>query len=121
MFITRENETEVANPIVWPSLLERQRRVILSAGMLACRGRVQRQGEVIHLIAEHLIDLSDLLRTISERGGPFSVPHGQGDEAKHGSGLNQRTADGLGRKPRDIYIPDLRLGSGIKVPTRNFR
>jgi error-prone DNA polymerase len=40
MFITLEDETEVANLIVWPSLFERQRRVVLSAGLLACRGRV---------------------------------------------------------------------------------
>jgi error-prone DNA polymerase len=51
MFITLEDETEVANLIVWPSLLKPQRRVILSAGLLACRGRVQREREVIHLIA----------------------------------------------------------------------
>jgi error-prone DNA polymerase len=107
MFITLEDETEVANLIVWPSLLERQRRMILSAGMLACRGRV-REGEVIHLIAEHLIDLSDVLRSASERNEPFPVPHRRGDEARHGGGPDQRAADGLGRKPRDIYIPDLR-------------
>ncbi len=95
--------------------------MIPSAGLLACRGRVQREGVVIHLIAEHLIDLSDLLRSVSECDEPFPVPHGQGDEAKHGGGPEQQAADGLGRKPRDIYIPDLRLGSGIKVPTRNFR
>jgi hypothetical protein len=56
MFITLEDETEVANLIVWPSLFERQRQVVLSAGLLACRGRVQREGEVIHLIAKHLIE-----------------------------------------------------------------
>ena len=120
LFITLEDETEVANLIVWPSLLERQRRVILSAGLLACRGRVQREGEVIHLIAEHLIDLSDLLWSVGNRNEPFPVPQGRGDEAKRG-GADQRAENGLGRKPRDIYIPDLRLGSGIKVPTRNFR
>ncbi len=49
MFITLEDETKVANLIVRPSLLERQRCVILSAGMLSCRGRVQRGGEVVHL------------------------------------------------------------------------
>jgi error-prone DNA polymerase len=75
--------------------------VVLSAGLLACRGRVQREGEVIHLIAEHLIDLTDLLRSVGERNGPFSVPHGRGDEAEHGRGPDQRGADGLGRKPRD--------------------
>jgi error-prone DNA polymerase len=121
MFITLEDETEVANLIVWPSLFEQQRRVVLSASLLACRGRVQHEGEVTHLIAEHLIDLSDLLRNVGERDEPCPVPHGRGDEARHGGVPEQRAADGLGRKPRDIYIPDLRLGSGIKVPTRNFR
>jgi hypothetical protein len=43
MFITPEDETDVGNLIVWPSLLERQ--VTLSAGMLACQGRVQHEGE----------------------------------------------------------------------------
>jgi error-prone DNA polymerase len=111
----------VANLIVWPALLEQQRRVILSAGMLACRGRVQREGEVIHLIAEHLIDLSDLLRSVGGRGEPLPVPHGRGNETTHRGGPDRGAADGLGRKPRDVYMPDLRLGSGIKVPTRNFR
>ena len=95
MFITLEDETEVANLIVWPSLFERQRRVILSAGMLACQGRVQREGEVIYLIAEHLIDLSDLLRSVGERDEPFPVPHGRGDEARHRGGPDQRADDAL--------------------------
>jgi error-prone DNA polymerase len=82
MFITVEDKTELAHLIVRPSLLDRQRRVVLSAGLLACRGRVQREGEVIHLIAEHLIDLSNLLRTVGERNELVLLP--------------------LGRKPWDI-------------------
>ena len=62
MFITIEDETDIANLIVWPSHFEKQRRLILSAGMLACRGRVQREGEVIHVVSEHMIDLSDALK-----------------------------------------------------------
>jgi DNA polymerase III alpha subunit len=61
LFITIEDETEIANLIIWPSLFERQRRLILSASMIGCRGKVQREGEVIHVIAEHLTDLSGLL------------------------------------------------------------
>ena len=74
LFITIEDETDVANLIVWPSLFERQRRLILSAGMIGARGRVQREGEVIHLVAEHLIDLSDLLRSVGERTQAFPLP-----------------------------------------------
>ncbi len=47
LFMTIEDETGIANLIVWPSLFEQQRRVILTAGMLACRGRVQREG-IVH-------------------------------------------------------------------------
>jgi error-prone DNA polymerase len=118
-FITLEDETEVVNLIVWPSLFERQRRLVLSAGMIGCRGKVQREGDVIHVIAEHLIDLTDLLNSVGCREEAFPLPHGRGDEAKHGGGPDRRGS--LGRKPRDIFIPDLRIGEGIKVKTRDFR
>ena len=62
LFITLEDETDIANLIIWPSLFERQRRLILSANMIGCRGKVQREGQVIHVIAEHLIDLSGAAR-----------------------------------------------------------
>jgi error-prone DNA polymerase len=120
MFITLEDESaDVANLVVWPSLFEKQRRVILSAGMVACHGKVQREGEVIHVVADHLTDLSDLLRSVGDRGA-FPLPNGRGDEARHGGGADQRHIKGLGKRPRDIYIPDLHIDT-IKVKTRDFR
>ena len=86
LFVTIEDETGHANLILWPSVFEAQRRLVLSASMIACRGKLQREGEVIHVIAEHLTDLSDLLRSVGERDDkPFPLPHGRGDEARHGS------------------------------------
>lgn len=120
LFITMEDETEIANLIVWPSVFERQRRLILSAGMMGVTGKVQREGEVMHVIVEHLVDLTHLLRTVGDRDEAFPHATGRGDEAKHGGGPDPRDGS-MGRKARDIYIPDLRLGSGIKVPTRDFR
>jgi error-prone DNA polymerase len=119
LFITLEDETEMTNLIIWPSLFERQRRLILSASMIGCRGKVQREGEVIHVIAQHLTDLSGLLGAVGERDEAFPLPHGRGDEAKHGGGPDSPGA--LGRKPRDIYIPDLRIEGAINVRTRDFR
>src|SRR5215207_6089159 len=119
LFITLEDETEIANLIIWPSLFERQRRLVLSANMIGCRGKLQREGQVIHVIAEHLVDLSGLLGAVGERNAIFPLPHGRGDEAKHGSGPDPR--DALGRKPRDIYIPNLRIEGAINVKTRDFR
>jgi len=118
LFITIEDETGISNLVVWPDLFEKRRRVILSASMLGVTGRIQREGEVVHLIAQDVADLSGLLRSVGRRGEPFPLPHGRGDQMKHGGGPNPRET--LGRKPRDIYIPDLRLGSGIKIKTRDF-
>ena len=58
MFITIEDETGVANLVVWPKLFEKQRRIVLSAGMIGVHGRIQREGEVVHLVAHRLTDLS---------------------------------------------------------------
>ena len=67
LFITIEDETGIANIVVWPDLFEKQRRMVLSAGMIAVAGRVQREGEVVHVIARTLTDLSPLLRSVGER------------------------------------------------------
>ncbi len=120
MFITTEDETGIANLIVWPSLFEKRRRLVMTATMLACRGRVQKESGVVHVVAEELIDLSALLRTVGECDDPFPLRHGRGDGATHG-GTPDRGDVPPRPKPRDIYVPDLLLGSGIKVPTRDFR
>ena len=118
MFITIEDETGIANLVIWPDLYEKQRRIILSSGMMAVYGRIQREGEVVHLIAHRLTDLSVELAHVGECDATFSVPHGRGDQAKTGGGPDPR--ERLGRKAREIYVPDL-LIEQIKVKTRDFR
>jgi error-prone DNA polymerase len=120
MFITIEDETGVASLVIWPSLYENQRRIILAAGMIAAQGRVQREGEVVHLVANHLTDLSSDLAGVRERDYGFPLPHGRGDEFHHGSpGIDPRSLPPKGPKPRDIYVPDLHIDT-IKVKTRDF-
>jgi error-prone DNA polymerase len=118
LFITIEDETGHANLIVWPSLFDRQRALILSAGMIACAGRLQREGLVTHVVAERLTDLSDLLASVGEQDSPFPLRQGRGDEAKHGGAPDQREP-ALGHAPRDIYPPT--MPGRIKVHTRDFR
>ncbi|ABS15855.1 MULTISPECIES: error-prone DNA polymerase [Alphaproteobacteria] len=67
MFITLEDETGIANLVVWQKIFERYRRVILSSSMIAVRGRVQREGEVVHLVAHRIVDLSRDLATVVQR------------------------------------------------------
>ena len=58
VFMTLEDETDIANIIVWPKVFARNRRTVMSARFLAVRGRLQRAGLVIHVVAENFIDLS---------------------------------------------------------------
>ena len=119
MFITIEDETGIANLVLWPSLFEKQRRLVLSAGMIACRGRVQRDGEVMHVVVEHLIDLSRELRSVGARELP--ITRGRGDGATHATSADSREQVAAAQfRTRDIYSPE-RLATGIKVPTRDFR
>ncbi|MBY3060364.1 error-prone DNA polymerase [Rhizobium leguminosarum] len=121
MFITLEDESGIANLVVWPKVFETNRRTILSAGMIAVRGRIQREGEVVHLVAQRLMDLSAELASVGERDSAFPLPHGRGDEFHHGAPApdpRERAPKGL--RTRDIYIPDLPIDA-IKVKTRDFR
>ena len=77
-------------------------------------GRVQREGEVVHLIAHRLTDLSPELASVGDRDGAFPVSPGRGDQAKTGGGPDSRET--LGRKAGEILHIDR-----IKVKTRDFR
>ncbi|HEY2245620.1 MAG TPA: error-prone DNA polymerase [Xanthobacteraceae bacterium] len=58
VFMTLEDETDIANVIVWPRVFERNRRTVMTSRFLAVRGRLQRAGLVIHVVAESFVDLS---------------------------------------------------------------
>ena len=119
LFITLEDETGIANLVVWPQTFEKFRRVVMGASMLAVRGRVQREGEVVHLVAHQLADLSADLTTVGSRDAAFPLPHGRGDQVKGGGGPDPRELPPKGLRTRDIYTPDLHIDT-IKVKTRNF-
>src|SRR5262249_1814652 len=58
VFMTIEDETDNANIIVWPKAFAKNRRTVMTAHFLAVRGRLQRAGLVVHVVAERFIDLS---------------------------------------------------------------
>jgi error-prone DNA polymerase len=121
MFMTLEDETGVVNVVVWPSLFERQRQVVLGSSMMGVNGKIQREGGVVHLVAQRLFDLSDELATLSERDGAFPLPHGRGDEFASGSVGSPDSRDRASMiKPREIYVPDLHIDT-LKVKSRNFQ
>jgi error-prone DNA polymerase len=120
MFITLEDETGIANLVVWSKVFEANRRAVLSASMMAVRGRIQREGDVVHLVAQRITDLSADLASVGSRDAAFPLPHGRGDQVRNGgSGPDPRELPPKGLRTRDIYIPDLHIDT-IKVKARNF-
>ncbi|MBE9014149.1 DNA polymerase [Pseudanabaenaceae cyanobacterium LEGE 13415] len=82
---------------------------------------MQRKGEVVHLVAHRLTDLSTELASVGRRDTPFPLPHGRGEEFRHGSPPpDPRGIVPEGPRPRDMYVRDLHLDS-IKVKGRDFR
>ncbi len=72
LFLTLEDETGNVNVIVWPALVEQQRQQAYHASLLAVYGIWQKQGEVQHLIAKRLVDLTHLLGSLQGLQGVTS-------------------------------------------------
>lgn len=116
MFMTIEDETGVANLVIWQSILEKYRRVALGAGLIGVKGRVQREGEVIHIVAHQLHDLSGDLASVGSRDANDTHPYRPSDAPR------QRAAPVASQeKPplTDLYRAD--VVDEIRVKTRDFR
>ncbi|MBB4272294.1 DNA polymerase III alpha subunit [Rhizobium mongolense] len=94
MFITIEDETGPANLVVWPSLFEKRRRVVLGSSMMAINGKIQREGEVVHLVAQQVFDLSDL-SGLADRDMEFKLPTGRATSSRMAAGWTQGTSRSL--------------------------
>jgi error-prone DNA polymerase len=108
VFMTIEDETGIANIVVWPKVMEQFRKEVMGARLVLIEGRIQSSPEkVVHLVAERLTDRSSDLALLSEdRLGPPAVPHGpmpaeplQDDLRQHPDSPAQRI-----RHPRDVRI-----------------
>ncbi len=83
IFVTLEDETGIANIIVWPSVFERYRRVLLDSVMLGIVGKLQTESGVTHVIADRLVDLSPRLHALSSLDGEFESTISRADAVKH--------------------------------------
>lgn len=121
LFLTIEDETGIANVILWPDRFEAQRRTVMSASMIGMKGRVQKEGEVVHVICDRIIDHGDLLHRVGE----MSFPHrtGRGD-AGHHPGSPDRGDKGWSPNPRSCYWPPHADGmdpeDAVRVKSRDF-
>lgn len=100
-FITLEDETGVVNLVIWPDLMEKQRKVIMGARLMEVRGRVEYDDEVIHVIAMHLTDASASLDTLSD-ADRLVPPIARADECNRP--IPERAGPGARTHPRDVRI-----------------
>ena len=100
VFMTLEDETGVANAVVWPKMLEKFRKVVMTARLIEIEGRVQRHEDIIHIIAERLIDRSDWLLKLSEWAGDMKAPLANADEVLHPDPGSARGSEAEANDPR---------------------
>ena len=97
VFMTIEDETGIANLVIWPSLLERFRKVVMGARLVWVDGIVQRSDEgIIHIVVDTIIDRSFELLTLSDEQLPPSFA--RADEIK------RPIPEGRSRHPRNVSI-----------------
>jgi error-prone DNA polymerase len=97
IFMTIEDETGIANLVVWPSLTERFRRVVMGARLVCVDGRIQKSPEgIIHLVVETITDRTEALVQLSGETMPTSLA--RADEMK------RPIPEGTRTHPRNIRI-----------------
>jgi error-prone DNA polymerase len=104
-FITIEDESGVANLVIWPHVMERYRRVIMTARLLEVRGRVEYDDEVIHVIVAHLDDASHRLSALSDMA--LALELARADEVNRPLPATARApqpADTGHRHPRNVRL-----------------
>jgi error-prone DNA polymerase len=113
VFVTMEDEFGVANIIVWPRVFEAHRRIVMSSRLMRVEGKLQREGLVVHVVAERMIDMSWLLDTLADQSLPtrtrdIIIPeYGRGDEVSHPNQGDARVEKARSRTnvhPRDVRI-----------------
>jgi len=96
-FITVEDETGVANLVVWPRVMEAFRKVIMRARIIDVRGTIRKSDDVIHVVVHHLNDRSDALERLCN--DPMEPPLARADEVKRNIDTDYRM-----RHPRTVRV-----------------
>ena len=104
IFMTIEDETGIANIIVWPKTFERFRPLVLGARYIAVTGEMQKESDVIHVVAHRLDDLTPLLARLTEDLPPIeSLARADAVKRPHDENVDRR-ARGR-RNPAQIAAP----------------
>ena len=100
VFLTLEDEFAVCNAVVWPQVLESHRAIVMGARLMLIRGRVQRVGDIIHVVAARIDDRTSWLAFLMEDGRLLRNPLARADEVARPGPDPQPAA----RHPRQMRI-----------------
>ena len=119
VFMTIEDESAVANVIVWPKVFERVRPIVLGARYVSVSGRVQSESGVIHVVADQLEDLTVLLAQLAEHGDDIEGL-ARADEVRRPI-EDHREAHALGGRHQRLMqlmreMPELAADLGVSAP-----
>ena len=70
-FVTLEDETGVANLVIYPNVWQRFRKTARFASVLMASGRLQREGDIIHVVCDRLDDVSEMLQQLQSKSRNF--------------------------------------------------
>ena len=108
VFLTLEDETGVANVVVWPKVFDQFRPIVMGGRMLLIRGRIQRaadaEGEVTHLVAESVEDRTADLNLLSEAPLKPARSHADGARSAAPERGESREEPSRHRHPRDVRV-----------------
>jgi error-prone DNA polymerase len=120
VFMTVEDETGIANAVIWPKLLEKFRKVVMTSRLIVVEGRLQKQEEkhadIIHVVAARMADRSDWLLRLSEWAADMNVPVANADEvlrpdpgSAHASRNEGRIHPRFSRGPKPRHPRNVRI------------
>lgn len=66
IFLTLEDETGISNIVVWKNVYQRFRRAVVTGRLLRVSGTIQRDGKVVHVVAQHVEDISHMLDRLAD-------------------------------------------------------
>ncbi len=104
VFLTLEDEFAVCNVVIWPDILEAHRAIVMGARLMVIKGRVQKQGEIIHVVANTIEDKTHWLADLTEDGITMRGVLARADEVKKPGPDPANYQQSSTRHPRNIKV-----------------
>ena len=104
VFITIEDETGIANCVVWAKTMERYRQVLMGSRLLLIQGRLQKHGQIIHVVVDHMKDWTVHLARLADGSIPKKTALAHADEVARPIADPNRWRQSPHRHPRNVRI-----------------